>query len=215
MRKLLSILVPTIAAVIIAGGLAWGAFIPLLSPNTPSGIACSEPSQSLYCFNQLVQTMNSYLGLVAAQPGPVASTATTNEQVLASTVIPAGTLSVPGQQLKLRCAGVTSNDGTAKQVKLYFGSAQISTGGGLSTTSNSGWELELIVQAAAGSPPANSTYIGRGSYGTAITVSPVSAYNITDSLAAAAGITAKCTSIQSAATAGEITEEVFSIEQVK
>lgn len=205
MRKLLSGLV----AVIFSAGIAAAAFIPLLAPNSPTGIACSEPSQSLYCYNQVVGQVNAFLGLVAAQPGPVAATATSGEQSLATTTIPGGTLNAAGQSLRLRCAGTTAANTDAKLMRLYFGNAAISTGA--IQTSAANWELELVVQyGTATSVP----YFGRGSYGSAITVSPISFDDVSDNLANA--ITAKCTSTQSnSSVAGEVTEQVFMIEQVK
>lgn len=205
MRKLWS----TLVAVLFSGGIAAAAFIPLWTPTTNPGQACIESSQSLYCYNQIFGIVNSYLGLVAAQPGPVASAATSAEQVLATTTIPGGTLNTPGQELHLRCAGTSSATTDARLVRLYFGSAAISTGVFQGSAVN--WELELIVQygATAGSIP----YIGRGSYGPAVTVSPISFNDVSDNLAN--GIVAKCTGTQSMPTAGELTEEVFSIDQVK
>jgi hypothetical protein len=205
MRKLLSALV----AVIFSGGIAASAFIPFLTVNTPAGVACAEPSQSLYCYNQILGTINSYLGLVGALPGPIASTATTAEQVLASTSIPGGTLSVPGQSLRLHCGGISAANTDSKLARLYFGNAAISTGA--FTTSAANWELELLVMLQA--PTTSMVYIGRGSLGSAVTVSPIVANDLVDNPSLA--LTAKCTVTQSAATAGEMTEELFSIEQVK
>jgi hypothetical protein len=205
MRKLLSALV----AVIFSGGIAASAFIPFLTVNTPAGVACAEPSQSLYCYNQIIGTINSYLGLVAAQPGPIASIATTNEQTFSTTVIPGGTLAVPGQELRIRCGGTTTTNTDSKLARLYFGSVAIPTG--QFNTSGASWELELLVM--AGSAGANSSVIGRGSLGSAVTVSPIAINDVTDNLAAA--VTVKCTGTQSTSNAGEMTEQLFSIEQVK
>ena len=204
MRKLLSALV----AVTFSAGIAAAAFIPLLSGSAQ--LACQEPSQSAYCANQLIQTMNSYLGLVAVLPGPIASTATTAEQTLATTSLPPNTLSVPGQTLRLKCGGATAANGNTKSAKLYFGTgASISTGN--FTASAAAWELELIVTDAAITQP-NSVYVGRGTESTTV-VAPVAGNNVTDNLTTA--ITAKCTVTQGTASAADLTLEDFVIEQVK
>jgi hypothetical protein len=211
MRKLLSIFAATLTAAIIAGGVAWSAFIPFLTPNSPAGIACSEPSQSLYCYNQIIGTVNGYLGLVAALPGPIASTATTGEQTLATTPLPPGLLSVAGQTLRLRCGGTTASNGNTKSAKLYFGTgATISTGN--FSTSGAAWELELLVTAGTTIATANSVYIGRGTQNTTV-VAPVSGNNLTDNLSNA--VTAKCTVTQGSASAADMTLEDFIIEQIK
>lgn len=215
MRKLWS----TLVAVLFSGGIAAAAFIPFLTPNSPAGIACSEPSQSLYCYNQIIGTVNSYLGLVGALPGPQATTATTAEQTLATTVIPPGTLSVPGQTLRLRCGGTTAGNVDLKAAKLYFGTgATVSTGnfgnnftGGVGTS----YELELLVTAVTAT--ANSVYIGRGSItgaaSVATAVNPTVGNDLTDNLSN--GVTVKCTATLGLASAGDLTQQLFLIEQVK
>ena len=206
MRKLWS----TLVAVLFSGGIAAAAFIPFLTPNSPAGIACSEPSQSLYCYNQIIGQVNGFLGLVAALPGPVASVATTAEQTLATTPLPPGTLTTAGQTLRLKCGGTTASNGNTKSAKLYFGTgATISTGN--FTASGVAWELELIVSANGLTQP-NSQFLGRGSESTT-TVAPVAGQNTTDNLSNA--VTAKCTVTQGTASAADLTLEDFIIEQVK
>ena len=109
MRKLLS----TIAAVMFAGGIAWGSNIPLFQgPIQPANIPAA--------LNLLITEINAgTAGLNSYIPGPVASLGQTAEQSLASVSIPAGVLTTAGQGLRLTCAGVTAANTNNKTVKLY------------------------------------------------------------------------------------------------
>lgn len=197
MRKVLA----TVAAVVMAGGIAWASHIPFYTGPMEAG-------NLVGILNNLIGQINSSTGFVAAQPGPVNSTATTSEQTFATTVLPGGTLSLPGQTLVIRCAGKTATNGNTKTANLYFGSFEYSTAA--MSTSGESWELELTVTAV--SSGANSVIYGRGSSGSVV-VAPVATNNTTDNLAA--GITAKCTGTQGSASAADMTMENFVIWQEK
>ena len=203
MRKFWS----TLVAVLFSGGIAAAAFIPILSPNNPAGIACSEPSQSLYCYNQIIGTVNSYLGLVAAQPGAVNGAALTSEQTLATTTLPGGTLGAAGQSLIIRCNGTTSSAGHNNTAKLYFG--QYSFSSGTMSTASASWELELLITATSTTASVGN---GRGTFSTTV-IAPTVTVDSVDVLTG--GIVAKCTGTQGTASAADIVLDNFIVEQVK
>jgi hypothetical protein len=198
MRKLLSVA----TAVLLTGAVAYAANIPYWS-------SIIDPGNLQGSVNGLIQSINSSVGgLVASQVGPIASTATTSEQTLASASIAGGTIGSPGQTLDLRCAGGTPANGDTKAAKLYFGNFSISTGN--FTTSGASWELELVVSNGGTQP--NVVGFGRGTQNTTV-VAPVSTDETADNLSGA--VTAKCTVTQGSATAGDMTLEDFVVQSVK
>lgn len=198
MRKLLS----TVAAIVMAGGVAYAANVPLFT-----GIA--DPGNIPGILNQVIQSINTNApGIVAVQPGPVASIATTVEQNLASAALPAGVIGAPGQTLRLRCGGLSGSNGNTKAATLYYGTSKITTGN--FTSSAETWILELLVTNAGTQP--DSTFIGQGAINTTV-VAPVASNNTTDNLATS--LTAKCTATQGTASAADMTLETFLVEQVK
>jgi hypothetical protein len=205
LRKILAGLSALVlAAALFAAPIARSANLPYFSgPN------CAEASQLQACLNQLIQTLNpGVAGLVLSIPGPTASTATTAEQTFVSAAIPTNTLLQPGQSLRLTCAGNTASNGNTKSAKLYLGAFAVTTGN--FTTSAETWKLELLVTLAA--TPTNSVGVGDGLINTTV-VAPTVTNDLTDNFAAA--LTAKCTGTQGSASASDMTQDVFLIEQVK
>ena len=198
MKKVLA----TLAAVLLSGAIASASYIPNFS-------GASEPSQIFSYLNQLIGSIQSGVsGVVANGSGVINSTATTVEQTLAGTTIPANTLSRAGQALRLRCAGSLANSSHSASTKLYYGTSSITT----PTVSTSGqiYDLELMViyQSAA----TQGAFVGRGAQGTTV-IAPVAATNSTDDMSTA--LTAKCTTTQFTASAADAVLNVFYVEQVK
>lgn len=199
MKKILT----AFAAVVFSGAIAFASSISNFSGP-------SEPSQVFSYLNQLIGSIQTGVnGIVANGSGAVASTATTAEQVLATTTIPANTLSRAGQSLRLRCSGntvATSHANTT--MKLYYGTSAITTAA--ATTAGQMWDLALLVTYNASATSA--VYVGTGAIGTTL-VAPVATANTTDDMSTA--LTAKCTTTQGTASAGDVNMYTFLVEQVK
>src|ERR1700689_2976790 len=149
MRKILSIA----AAVLAAGFIAYAANVPFVTGPLDPGNAVGNA-------NQLIQNINTYApGIVAVQPGPVADIASPVEYTFATTTVPTGTLTAPGQALRITCSGITSNDSNTKTAKLYWGTG-VSISSGAFATGGTVWELQLLVMAATSPVTANTVYSG-------------------------------------------------------
>lgn len=198
MKKVLA----TLAAVILSGTIA-------IASNISNFTGPSEPSQIFAYLNRLIGSIQTGVnGLVANGSGAAASAATTVEQVLVTTTIPANTLSRAGQSLRLRCAGNTSANTQTKLVKLYFGTSSIATPSMAATSET--YDLTLLV--TYNTSATSSVYAGNGSVNTTV-VAPVSGTNSTDNLATA--LTAKCTTTQGTASASDTVNQLFLVEQIK
>ena len=201
--KVLRGVLTTLAAVVMAGVLAYASNIPLMTGPI-------SPDNQLAHFNNLINQINAdTAGLSQFIPGPIQSTATTNEQTLATTSVPAGQIASSGQGLDILCSGTTAANTNTKTVHLYFGSVEYSTAA-MSTSAES-WYLELIVNANA-TPASNAVYMGRGLTNTTA-VAAVAGVDSSDPWNAA--ITVKCTVAQGTASASDTTLEQFLIQQIK
>ena len=199
MKKLVQTILATLAAGALAFGVASATSIPYYTAIQPSNIVSA--------FNDLIARINSSTGLVASLPGPIASLGQTAEQSFASTPLPPTTLTLPGQTLIIRCAGLTGSNGNTKTAHLYFGAFEYSTAA--MSTSGESWELELTVQAATTTP--NFVIYGRGTTNTTV-VAPV-ATNDTELMSNSPVV--KCTGTQGTASAADMTMENFVIFQEK
>lgn len=200
MRKLLS----ACLALLLAGGIAFATNIPLYKGPI-------QPGNLLDALNNLVLQINADTpGLSQFIAGPISSTATTLEQTLASTTIPAAQIVSAGQGLRLRCAGTTAADTNTKTVHLYFGNFEYSSAA--FSTSAENWDLEILINAAATPATADSVGVGHGTTGTTV-VAPVATNDTADNWQNA--IAAKCTVTQGNASANDTTLETFLIEQIK
>lgn len=184
--------------------------IPLISGTTsPSAVACSEASQEIACLNNLINQINSGVaGYYAAILAPVAASATSTEQTLASVAVPTGAIASPGQALRLRCSGISAANVSAKTIKLYWGNNVYSSGS--FAGSASGWDLEMLVIAAT---TTNTISTARGTQATTV-IAPVAStdFNTVDQINGP--VTVKCTGTTDG-TASEVTLETLYIEQVK
>jgi len=199
MKKLLS----TVAAIFMAGGIAYATNVPLITGPVDVG---AMPS----VLNNLIQSINSNVGgLVGVQVGPINSTATTAEQTLASFSVPANTIGTPGQTLELYCGGLTGSNTNNKTAHLYYGTTELSTG--TMSTSAETWYLQMLVTNASKTQP-NSVATGFGMTNTT-GVAPIATNNTTDDLTTA--LTAKCTVTQGTSSASDTTLETFIVRTVK
>ena len=201
MKKILA----TLAAVVLSGAIAAASSISNFSGP-------SEPSQIFGYLNQLIASIYSGVnGVIASQIGVTASTATTTEQTLATTTIPANTINRAGQALRLRCSGVTANTSHASTtVKLYYGTSAITSTS--TTLVGQSWDLNLQVASSGGATSTTSEFVGM----TLINSAPgvmVATSNAVDDLSTA--LTAKCTTTQGTASAGDVILHSFIVEQVK
>jgi hypothetical protein len=202
MRKLLSTVSAVLMATVISGSVAWSFGLPFFSALQSSNV--------LEGLNTLISRINANYGMVAALPGPIASTATTAEQTFATTSIPTGSFTGAGQTMIIRCAGITASDTNNKTAHLYFGGFEYSTA--TMSTINENWELELTVTQATATATANSVAYGRGTTGTTV-VAPLATNDTTDNLAY--GNTVKCTGTQGTASAADMTMDNFIVFQEK
>ena len=82
-------------------------------------------------------------GVLSVNTTSNGNTAVTSEEILMSYSLPAKTLSATGKGIKIRAWGTTAANADNKTIKLYFGSAVITTP--TAATNNKGWEVELEV----------------------------------------------------------------------
>ncbi len=198
MRKFMT----TLVALVFAGGISYGANVPLLS-----GAQYSEPSQILNTLNVLIQSLNSNIGgLANSQTAPFTGIATTVEQTMYTYTLPASAIANAGQSRRVSCWGGTAASGGTKTMKLYFGAQVVATPA--AATSNKGWYLDEIVTTRSA---AVQSYLGRGLVDTTA-VSPVTT-SATETLAS--GVTIKCTGTQGNASAGDILASGFVVELIK
>jgi hypothetical protein len=207
MRKLLL----ASAALLVSGAVALAANVPFISGPGPN-----EPSQTNATINGVIQSIISGVnGIIAAQPGPVATTATTIAQTFATTTIPTSTLSIPGQAIHAKCWGIGSGSTNTKSVALNFGTGVVVTSGSMAAA-NEQWGIDLYVQAVT--VTANYAALGTGLFGTAVvtsTLMPTVSKQVTaDNLST--GLTLSCTGqTPSAVETNGLTMEGFLVEQVK
>ena len=83
-------------------------------------------------------------GMLVVNTSIVGTDANTNEKDLATYTIPANTLAVNGQGIRVHASGVVAANGNDKTIKLYFdGVAVITTG--VITDNNKNWVLDALV----------------------------------------------------------------------
>jgi hypothetical protein len=200
MRKLLY----GLTGLLLAGGIALSANIPLFKEVQPSSLVSA--------LNSLIVNINTQTaGLNSFIAGPITSVAgLTTPQTLAQSAIPAGIFSTAGQSLRITCGGTSGANNDAKTVGIKWGSVTISSAS--FSTSGETWQLHLLITAATNPVTANTVYIGDGTINTTV-IAPVSGNDTTDNPAANA-VTASCNAA-TAGTASDITLENFLVEQVK
>jgi hypothetical protein len=199
MKKLLS----TVAAICFAGAVAYAANLPPVSgPQDPSQINSTVNS----ALQEVAAGVN---GLVAVAPATVTSIATTVEQTLAQQTIPGGTLSLAGQSLRLRCAGILNTAFGQAAVGVFYGTSVVSSA---LTPINTGasFDIQLLVTYNASSTSAK--YIGTGTVN-ASPIAVIATANTTDNMAA--NQIAKCNTIQTQSQTAGVTLMNFFVEQLK
>jgi hypothetical protein len=198
------------AALLLTGAIALAANVPFVV-----GPGSNEPSQTNATINALIQSLYSGMnGLIASQPGPVATTATTIAQTFATTAIPTGTLSLPGQMLHAKCWGIGSSSANAKSAALSFGTV-VTPASVIVTSGNMGasaqWGIDLYIQAVT--TTANYVALGTGQF--ASTVIPTVSKQVTSDNLQSALIVSCSGQTPTAVETGGLTMEGFSVEQVK
>lgn len=142
-------------------------------------------------------------GLVYSTVGAVATGANTTATVLASTVLPAGSLAQVGDKVIIRAWGSFGATGNNKTVALAFGSASITTG---AVASNAGiWSMTLTVLKSGAS---TQKVLGQGSYGTTSVTPTITSATETDGT----GILCKLTGTNGTAAASDIVLNGFYVE---
>lgn len=122
MRKLLS----TAAAILLAGGVAYSASIPLQSGPY-------DPGNAQGTLNQVItNTVFGVEGLLGYVNGPVGSSSLTTPQFFAQTTVNTGQLLTGGQGLRVACAGEAAASAAQKNLFLSIGNAgEVTAGAGL------------------------------------------------------------------------------------
>ena len=88
--------------------------------NVPLVTGVQEPSQLLGIINTLITNINSGTsGIVSVGTSAMGTFATTSELTLQSVVVPANTLTLPGQSLRARCVGTLGANTSNKLVRMY------------------------------------------------------------------------------------------------
>jgi hypothetical protein len=213
MRKLL----PAYLVLALGIALAVGAIFDerAKAANLPffSGAAIQEPSQTTAALNTLIQNILSGVsGVIASQPGPVSGGSDTRTAIaFATTPIPSGTLSLPGQSLRMKCNGILSGSSNSRAVSLSFGSTVLTSGS--LTTAKGAWDLDLLITAVT----ATANYIAYGQVffeSTLVTTMSKQVTNtVLDNLQNA--LTASCSGQAATTEANGTTMLNFLIEQVK
>jgi hypothetical protein len=157
--------------------------------------------------NSLIQSINSGVTGNITMDGTASATGTgTSEQILKTYTLPAGTLAVNGQALRIRCYGVTGATANNKTMKLYFGASVITTP--TAATNAKGFYLEMtVMRTGAATQQVNATGY--------VDTTPVTPYANagTDDLTADAVI--KCTGTDGTSAAADITVSAFQIEALR
>jgi len=200
MRKLLA----ASTAILLAGGIAWGANVPF--PTAPW-----DPGNAYGFLSALIQSLNfNSPGLSQFVPGPVGSSATISYQFV-STVIPTGQFTSAGQGFRVTCGGIGTNVGDSKTLYLTVGNVAVSSG--TFTNLLGSWEMEMMYQVATNPVTNSDVYVGHGFIkGTAISGNTL-AWSGTDNLNNAINaIPVQCGKVD---TGADLTMENFTIEQIK
>jgi hypothetical protein len=199
----------TAACAVLVSGAVMATNLPLYTGPAGTNPTADFPI-GLGTVNQLVQAINSGTGgLINAQTASVGTGADTTEDVLQTYTLPANTLSVAGQSLRITCPFSTGATANNKTVKLYFGASSISTGV-VAANAQQGY-LQLIVMRTGA---ATQGVFGSGIGGTG-SVTPIAAtYNGgTDSLTA--GVVIKCTGTNGTAAANDVIARGMITELIK
>lgn len=204
------------SALALIGALGLGAINDRVkAANLPffTGPALNEPGQMNAALNALIQNIYSGVsGVIASQPGPVAGGTDTRTSIaFASTPIPSGTLSLPGQSLRMKCSGILSGSSNSRAVSLSFGSTVLTSGS--LTTAKGAWDLDLLITAVT----VTANYIAYGQVffesSLVTTMSKQVTNTVLDNLSTA--LTAACSGQAATTEANGTTMLNFLIEQVK
>jgi len=201
MRKLFAAL----TAILLAGGIAFGASVPL--PTGPW-----DPSNALGFLNALVQSLNfNSPGLNTFIPGPVGSSASVSYN-FANVTIPTGQFTSAGQGFRVTCGGIGANVSDAKTLYLTVGSVALSSG--TFTNLLGAWEMQLIYQVSANPVTAGAVYTGHSIVQGTDLSGQTKVWSGVDATTnnSINGIVVQCGKKD---TGADLTMETFTIEQIK
>jgi hypothetical protein len=191
------------------GGIAVAANLPLYTGPAGTNPTADWPP-GLGTINQVVQAVNGGTGgLINAQTASVGTGADTTEDVLQTYTLPANTLSVAGQSLRITCPYSTGATANNKTVKLYFGGSSVSTGV-IAANAQQGY-LQLIVMRTAA---ATQGVFASGVGGTG-SVSPIAVTYTAGTDALTAGVVIKCTGTNGTAAANDVIARGMITELIK
>lgn len=170
----------------------------------------AEMPPGLGTLNQLIQAINGGVGgLLNAQTGSVGTGADTTEDVLQTYTLPANTLAVAGQSLRVTCFWTTGATANTKLVKLYFGASVIATPAQAANAQVG--RLSFIVTRTAA---ATQKFNGSGMAGTG-SLTPVAEVYTAGTDALTAGVVIKCTGTNGTAAANDIVATSMITELIK
>jgi hypothetical protein len=203
------------SALALIGALGFGAINDRVkAANLPNftGPATNEPGQMNASLNALIQSIYAGVsGVIAAQQGPIAGGSDTRTSIaFATTPIPSGTLSLPGQSLRMKCSGLLSGSSNSRAVSLSFGTTVLTSGS--LTTAKGAWDLDMLVTAKT--PTADYMVYGQVFFESSIvTTMSKEVTNAADNLTTA--VTAACSGQAATTETNGTTMLNFLVEQVK
>lgn len=208
-RRLSAALVSAALVAAIVGGPSLSANLSLFTGPGGSNPTAEMPP-GIGTFNQLINNINSGVGgLLNAQTASVGTTAVTTEEVLQTYTLPANTLAVAGQAVRITCPFSTGATANNKTVRLYFGGSSVSTGAYAGNAQQGYLQLIVMRTAAATQGVFASGVAGTGS------VSPVAVTYTAGTDALTAGVVIKCTGQNGTAAANDIIARAMITELVK
>ncbi len=225
MRKLLS----SVSAIAVAGVLAYGVANSANQTSLPllSGPACAEAGAQLQCLNAVIQAIYSGVtGNFAYVPGPITNTgtsSTTANFVLASAIIPTGSITGVNQGYRARCAG-TYTLATSVKFGIAVGRSMQVSLENLNTNNPVGnqpnWDLEIQFLSATQPATGSYTWMSRAFAGNATggatgQVSVISGVDVTGDNNNLQAIPVTCVLYGQQLVTGAATMMNFSVEQLR
>lgn len=170
-----------------------------------------DPSGLLGTFNQLIASINSGIQSKLYGNGvAAATTAVTTEETLFTYSLPANYLANAGDAVRVECSAATGATANNKTLRLYFGSAVVSTGAVAANAQN----LYLNYTVTRGASASAQAFAAGGVGGTnsATLVAQVNTAATEDLTAA---VTIRCTGQNGTAAAGDISAKSMIVEAIK
>jgi len=188
-------LAASLAAVVCAGAIAFGANVPL--------IVGPVPAADVQAFlNQLITAFNGATGKISASTLTAGTTATTAEVTLQQYTVAPNLLAAGGDSLRVTCWGAGAGSGV-KTARLYFGATVVTA----SASAGGYWQLTQVVTRKTAT---TQGYTGFGIYNaTPTTIGADAAETLT------AAVLVKCTGQSAGGAANEVTANGMVVEALK